>query len=377
MSDKSIAIVGAGIAGLASAIALAKSGEQVSVYEQASEFSDIGAGLQLGPNAVRALQKLGCWEACQSTASEPPEIHIRDGVNGKVLRRIKLGNIFAERYGAPYRVAHRAQLHAALLDHAKSLPGVAVFPDHRVLDINNGHDDVYVNFENQTTQRHATLFAADGINSSIRHMLFPNTQARSMQLTAHRSLLPLIPKMDGIDFECVNLWLTQFGHVVHYPVGTPARLNIVAVIKQGSVANSFVRAGGLLQNFLWNVSDWQEWPIRHVPQLTTWSDARTCLIGDAAHGTAPFLAQGAAMALEDAASLATFWPSTKTYAEKFRIFERQRKARTEKLDQRSRSMVKSYHAGNLPRFVRNLVLQTAPDNVIEHRLRWLYDWSVN
>jgi 2-polyprenyl-6-methoxyphenol hydroxylase-like FAD-dependent oxidoreductase len=366
--DHSIAIAGSGIAGLASAIALHENAGHIRIFEQASQFSEVGAGLQLGPNAMRALQAIGCRDEVQAFAYAPPEIHLRDGLSGKLLRRIKLGTTFMQEYGSPYLVAHRADLHAALLRIAATRPKIEIIKNCSVASAVSARDHVAVSLEHGEPQSHRYLLAADGIKSRLRCNMFAGSEALSLSYMAHRCLLDSIPVVSGIAMGCVNLWMTPWGHVVHYPVGAPARLNIVAVTGGEAVKTGFSRAAPALQSLLDTVPVWLQWPVAHVPQLSRWSSGNVCLVGDAAHGTVPFLAQGAAMALEDSAALKRSFNLPKP----LEAFEQLRKARVERLDRQSRSMAQLYHAGFPTRLARNVVLKLIPDITMSRQLDWVY-----
>jgi salicylate hydroxylase len=342
-----ITIIGGGIAGLAAAIAAAKSGRKATIYEKATSFDPIGAGLQLGPNAVRALKSLGAWDAVAPITSSPPAIHMRDGQTGKLLKTITLGKTFEQRFGQPYRVAQRADLHSALLIVAKSLSAITI---HMAQDY-------------APTQGNNTL-AADGLWSKTREQLFDNYNAIAVPEKAYRSLFNL-PKITGVELENVNLWFYPGGHVVHYVVGLEQKLNLVAVTPSVSAMNHFAKAAENLQEILKSATSWSIWPIAFVPPMPTWSQDNVTLIGDAAHGTLPYLAQGAAMALEDAACLA----QTEFDPEKF---FNSRAARCMKLHNSSLRAGRIYHAGLAVAKIRNLALTLLPERSFLSGLSWLY-----
>jgi 2-polyprenyl-6-methoxyphenol hydroxylase-like FAD-dependent oxidoreductase len=208
MSHPPIAIAGAGIAGLATALALGE--RHVVVFEQASSFSPVGAGLQLGPNAVRALQKLGAWDAVAPSTSSPPEIHIRDGVSGRLLKQLPLGRAFEKRYGAPYQVALRADLHTGLLAVVKTRRNVVVELGQRIAVDSSSAQGVQVTTD--CGQRlFEKLFATDGVQSAIRQSLFPGMQAIDAFETCHRAQVRT-PDVSNVALDCVNLWFFPGGH---------------------------------------------------------------------------------------------------------------------------------------------------------------------
>jgi salicylate hydroxylase len=350
MSEKHIQIAGAGIAGLAAAIALAQRGHGVTVIERTQRFSPIGAGVQLGPNAVRALVRIGAWDAVEPFTYQPPEIIIRDGRNGKILKRVTLANNFEARFGMPYRVVHRAGLHEALLSVARS---------HGAIDFEMGRE-----FEASPSH---PFIAADGVNSQTRCNLFPGSEAIPIAQTILRALGPL-PSASGINLAAVNLWLCPGGHVVHYPVGDNM-LNLV-VVADGKAeakwnARPFHQWTEQLRALLSCFSDYTTWPALYVPPLASWRKDNAMLIGDAAHGTVPYLAQGAAMALEDAAALAEHGPDVDLY--------HLRAKRCARIDRDARGLARIYHASGPLRLARNLALSTMSEDRFIARLGWIYE----
>jgi salicylate hydroxylase len=351
MKNQVFHIAGGGVAGLASALAVANSGNQAILMEKAAHFEAVGAGLQLGPNAVRALQKLDAWDAVEPITSQPPEIQMRDGRTGKVLNRLEMGQKFESRFGQPYRVAHRADLIRALLSVAKSKTAIDIKTNAEV--IARSSFDGYA------------LIAADGVWSKTREALFPKYSATVSSDVIYRSLSGHVPD------ERVVLWLFPGGHVVHYPVGTPQKLNLVAVTQGADVATHFTKACDELKNILAGQT-WTLWPAAYVKPLSSWSQGNITLIGDAAHGTLPYLAQGAAMALEDAAELGEIIMSEHKIANAFTRLSQTRNARTIKLNSASLRAGKIYHASGLIAAARNCFLQTASSHLLLQQMAWVY-----
>ncbi len=362
MDSLPILIAGGGIAGLAAALALARLGPVV-VLERESSFSETGAGLQLGPNAVAALRKLGAWDAVAPITQAPPEIQLRGLQSGKILRRIALGARFEKRFGAPYRTALRADLHHALLQCVRENGKITLITDFALNSYSEGVGAISVHTAEATTWHGHRLIAADGVKSILRQQMFPSTEAMRAPMTFNRALAPH-GAVDGVDLECVNLWLGAGQHVVHYPVGRTRKLNLVHVTQDSFSRDAATsKCCAELQSVLALAADWSEWPALSAPPLETWQKGKVLLIGDAAHGTLPFLAQGAAMALEDAAELLTS-PNTLD----------QRRARTTRLDRETRRNGQIYHLGGLTARIRNAALAIAPATVISNRLKWLYDY---
>jgi salicylate hydroxylase len=370
MSQPPIAIAGAGIAGLAAALALGQ--REVVVFEQAKAFSNVGASLQLGPNAVRALQKIDAWDAVEPITWSPPEIHLRDGRSGKLLKRIVLGRTFAQHYGAPYRVALRADLHAALLARVKVRSNVSVRSDSLVTHAMPQGAKLHLTV-NGCPEQASVLIAADGIKSRLRESLFPDAKVKSAGTVLHRGQSGL-REVSGYDVTCVNVWFCPGGHVVLYPAGRTLRQNIVAITPEGEEPLRYFQAAApaLLNALSTCDTGFTAWPGLYLDPLDVWMKDRVLLVGDAAHGTLPYLAQGAAMALEDAAALRNAIDINRDLVSALSRVEAERKARTRKIHFASASTGKIYHHGGLMRLARNAVLRASPAFVMNRRVGWIY-----
>ena len=354
MGLRDFQIIGGGIAGLDSALGLSTSGAGVQIFERTPMFDHVGAGLQLGPNAARALQKLGAWDAVMPMTYAPPEIHIRSGQTGKLLTRLILGSRFEQRYGFAYRVAHRADLHTALNSVVSQRPNI-------ILTMGQDRDA-------QDLAKTGPVIAADGVWSKTRERLFSGSTAVTLPDRIFRSLVEM-PKATGdVAFECVNLWMFPGGHVVHYPVGKDGQLNLVAVTQGAEPTSHFAQAAPALMQILALPHSWLPWPAAIVPKLPSWYRDNLLLVGDAAHGTVPYLAQGAAMALEDAACLMEFAQQQDFFAQ----VEALRKLRTERLGEASLKAGQIYHAVKPMAWLRDIGLSIAGTLLSEQRQDWIY-----
>lgn len=387
MSDLPFLVAGGGIGGLAAALGLAAQGRPVRLFEQAVAFEEVGAGLQMSPNGVAALRALKAWEAVEPSCVIPSEIHLRDGRSGALLQRIRLGKSFEECFGAPYRVCHRADLLAGLLQTARQ---------SGVIDLNTARHAAAIEDEDQAARltfaegdfaAGCAVIAADGIRSTLRNHIAPASPVnRRMRL--YRSLLPLEKVPPEIEADCVTLWLYPGGHVVHYPVSNWRNFNIVAAVeaeadeggwqspaRTGEVARHFTGACEELSRLLAAPTAWRRWPGADLPPLEHWSKGRMTLLGDAAHATLPFLAQGAVMALEDAVVLSCEAAKPQPIFDAFSAYEQQRKPRTSRVQEQSRRMGRIYHAGGAVAFARNLTLGVASPDFALRRLEWIYRWT--
>jgi salicylate hydroxylase len=345
-----VLMAGGGIAGLATAIGLGQKGHQVVVLERSAFSDEVGAGIQLGPNASAALRSIGAYDAVATCTSSPPEVHIRDGRSGKLLQRLSLGPAFEAEFGAPYLVAHRADLHAALLGVARAQANVVLEINARVSAV-DVHDKAVIAQTERGTFSGSHLVAADGVRSTIRRLVFGAGEPVALPFSIFRAL-PIMPSQShGLALDCVNLWLCPGGHVVHYPAGQRQRLNLV-VVTDGLTKDlklRFRHVCGALAEILTLADSAMQWPALVAPPLPSWHRGRVCLVGDAAHATVPFLAQGAAMALEDAAVLCQTFD--------FAAFDAARRARLARLDRQSRQMARIYHARGIQAWARDAAMQ--------------------
>ena len=388
MSDHPFLVAGGGIGGLAAALGLARHGHPVRLFEQARAFEEVGAGLQMSPNGVRALRALGAWEAVESSCVIPSEIHMRDGRSGALLQRIRLGKGFEDAFGAPYRVCHRADLLSGLLAAARQNGAIELNTGTRVDLAEETADGVRLSLAGGTSAAGKALVAADGIRSGLRAAVAGRVEPVQQDVALYRGLVPLERVPPEIEADCVTLWLCPGGHVVHYPVSNWRNFNIVAAADGGIAGGGWqspAEPGELRQRFTGLAEEltallavpaaWQRWTGADLPPLARWSTERMTLLGDAAHATLPFLAQGAVMALEDSAVLARCVAGPQPLAEAFRSYEHQRMPRTAAIQHQSRRMRRIYHARGAVALARNLTLGLASPSFALRRLEWIYRWT--
>jgi salicylate hydroxylase len=318
-----IAIIGAGIGGLAAACALRQRGFAVTVYERAVEIGEVGAGLQLGPNAVKVLRALGVFDALGPLAFEPTNIVSLAWDDGHLRFREPLRATAAARFGAPYVMAHRADLHRLLM---KQLPDVSIVLDAQCVDVTSTGACAGAAFDGGRTIEADVIIGADGINSIIREKLIGQQPARYTQQMAWRCMVPIacVPEHVGPNGSVTVArdeyvgWIGPTGHVICYPIRGGETYNIFAghvsdtwVEESWSVASGvaellagFAGWNPALLDMLSHVRECYKWGIRDRDPLSSWTFGRVTLLGDAAHPMMPTLAQGAAIALEDAYVLA-------------------------------------------------------------------------
>lgn len=365
-----ILVAGGGIAGVAAALAAAVSGREALVFERAGAFEEVGAGLQIGPNAVKALQRIGAWSEVAAIATAPPAIILRDAMSGRTVRRVQLAGAFEAMFGAPYRVAHRAHLHGALLAAAAEHPSITIRGGSAVQDISEDVDGVSLTLQDGTSHAGDVLIAADGMRSGIRQKLWPGSASVFAGQIIYRALTDMPAAL--ADGDCVNLWMGRGFHCVHYPVGKEYRLNIVLVAHDGQLTDEIIeQCCASLQDILAGAGKWLPWEARHVPSLPSWVKGRVALLGDSAHGTVPYFAQGSAMALEDAALLADLLRDAGTLPVNFAHLNK-RMPRVAAVHQASVRQGQIYSAKGPMAAARNLVLRMMPDQQFLSRLAWIY-----
>ena len=314
-----IAIAGGGVGGLAAALALSRSGHQVELFEKAAIFNEVGAGIQLGPNATRLLQAWGLTNALRACSFSPQRLQVKSAVSSQVLGELTLGSAMAARYGAPYVTLHRADLHGLLLQ-AVQQSAVVLHTDSAVPSFQQTAQTVSLQ-TNHGVQDTDVLIAADGLWSSTRGLLLNDGLPRRTGHLAYRALIQQAALPERLRSHNVTAWLGPNMHAVQYPVRSGDWLNVVVFI-HGNVPSDFqnwnhsANAADLkealqgscaaLQDLLQAVPDWRLWVMHDRPPMQgahQMAQGRVELLGDAAHPMRPYLAQGAGMAIEDAAEL--------------------------------------------------------------------------
>lgn len=385
-----ILIAGGGIAGLATAIALGGAGLPVHVLEKRADFAEAGAGIQIGPNGVKALRALGVADALAPLAGQPEAICVRDARSGRALARLPLGQWIEQRHGAPYWTLHRADLHAALLARARSLPAVSVEPGLAALGYAIGHLIRIGGSDGRRIEGQA-LVVADGLWSTLRQHVAAGTVPLYAGRRAYRAVVPAAmapPELTAA--TTTGLWLAPGVHAVHYPVraGTEIALVLVTSVAEppaegwdGSVANREIETltaglNGSLGALLCAADSWKSWGLYELPTLPRWHDGRIVLTGDAAHPMLPFLAQGAVMALEDALALATAVTASlrdgQPIETAFANFEAERRPRVRRVCETARRNGTVYHLSGASAFARDLVLRATPGQRLIAGYDWLY-----
>jgi salicylate hydroxylase len=310
----SVAIIGGGIGGLTAALSLLRAGFDVRVYEQATALGEVGAGINIGPNASRILHRLGIAEVLERIGVKPVAIEQRRWDDGRVLLRSPLGEEVETAFGAPHYTFHRADLHRAL---AEAVPRDRVHLAHRFMRLVDYNDRVEAHFENGQSISADALVGADGIHSVVRQALLGPEKPRFTGCVAYRGLVPA-RRLTDLGLEMTNqIWMGPGRHFVHYFVSGGKLVNFVAVIEEHSwLGESWVDRGEVtdvlaayarwhpqVRFIIGSADETYKWALFDRKPLPLWSVGRVTLLGDSCHPMLPFMAQGAAQAIEDAATL--------------------------------------------------------------------------
>lgn len=380
-----VLVAGGGIGGLSAAVALARAGFDATVLERNALAEQSGAGIQLGPNATRILRSLGVLDLLEPQSFRPEAIWLFDGVSGRRLATVPLGDDAERRYNAPYLTLHRADLHAGLRAAAGAAAPVSLVSGFDVSGIDARESVTVANIDG-TTMDGASLIGADGLWSTVRKWMAPDAALTFTGATAFRALLPRDGLPEPFASPVVGLWFGPGAHLVHYPVSAGSALNVVAVTESGQAREGWNQAAdraGLLSGFtrwckeskslLERAEGWRAWSLFQLPPLPAWSRGAVTLLGDAAHPVLPYLAQGAGLAIEDAAVLAQCVAADPGKPETaFQAYEHARRARALRLQATARRFGWIYHLRGPARLARNATLGLRSGTAALRQFDWLY-----
>lgn len=389
MPENTVLIAGGGIGGLATALALSTREIPSRVLERRAEFAEEGAGIQIGPNGASILKDIGVLDLLTATAAKPGALQVRDALTAHEIAHLPLGSWIAERHGAPYITAHRQDLHAALLQAARASPHICLENSAAVESASQTSHGVTAKLAGGRECNGAILIGADGLWSALRSSAFGEGKPKPAGKSAYRTVVPVSQLPQGLSVNDVHIWLTEGAHIVHYPVRAGTEHAFVIIYDEPNatagwstpVEAAFVRARAhrlapSLRVLLEAGQSWKMWSLHELTMPRSWVKGRFALLGDAAHPVLPFLAQGAVLALEDAAVLAQeIAGADGSPSMALEHYQDRRRPRALRVQAASRRNGRIYHLGGMLASARDKVLAKAPPALLMRQYDWLYGWQ--
>jgi len=387
--SRQILIAGGGIGGLATALACSRAGWPVQLLEQASAFAEVGAGIQLGPNVVRVLHDWGLGLALSRVAAYPELLQVRSAATGAELGRLRLGERTRTLYGAPYATIHRADMHQLLLKAVQQQPEVQLHLNQGLESFVQTDDAVQVQALGGRMLQGDALVGADGLWSRVRQLLLQDARPRVTGHLAYRAMVAQVDLPERLRSQHITVWLGPRMHVVQYPVRRGQWLNVVAIV-HGRVAGrmedwdhdanaldiyaALATTCSPLRDLIGAIEHWRLWPLCDRPPMrgaNEQAQGRVALLGDSAHPMRPYMAQGAGMAIEDAACLQqVLTPSDVPMAQRLQRYAQQRWQRNARVQARSNRNGKIFHARGPVRWGRDLSMRLLGERLLD--VPWLY-----
>ena len=388
-NNKPVLIAGGGIGGLAAALALVRQGFSVKVFEQAPEIGEIGAGIQLGPNAFHAFDALGVGEKARARAVYTDEMVMHDALDETLVGRIPTGEAFRQRFGNPYAVIHRVDVHLSLLEGAQETGKVEFFTSTRIERVEQ--DDAGVTIYDQHGDAHhgVVLIGADGVRSVVRAK-YVNDPPRVTGHVVYRSVIDKKDFPSDLQWNAASIWVGPNCHLVHYPLRGGEQYNVVVTFHSRNQEEWGVTEGSReeVQSYFQGIcpkarqlidlpKQWKRWATADREPIGQWSFGRVTLLGDAAHPTTQYMAQGACMAIEDAVTLGeALRVNQNDFVKAFDQYQHARVTRTARIVLSSREMGRIYHAKGVERLVRNSLWKGRTPERFYDAMEWLYGWNV-
>ena len=384
-----VLVAGGGIGGLAAALALTRQGFAVKVLEQAPQLGEIGAGIQLGPNAFAAFDALGIGEKARARAVYTDEMVMHDALDETLVGRIPTGEAFRQRFGNPYAVIHRADVHMSLLEGARESDRIEVLTSTTVQRVDQDDEGVTVHDTSGNKHRGIALIGADGVKSAVRRQ-YVGDEARVSGHVVYRAVVDKKDFPRDLQWNAASIWVGPNCHLVHYPLRGGEQYNVVVTFHSREQEEWSVREGSRdeVQSYFEGIcararqlidlpKSWKRWSTADREPIGQWTYGRATLLGDAAHPTLQYLAQGACMAMEDGVTLGeALRVHDGDFSRAFVHYERSRIARTARIVLSAREMGRIFHAKGVERLVRNELWKgRAPERYYD-AVEWLYGWRV-
>jgi salicylate hydroxylase len=384
-----VIVAGGGIGGLAAALALVRQGFSVKVLEQSPQIGEIGAGIQLGPNAFHAFDALGVGEKARSRAVYTDYMIMHDAIDEYVVGRIPTDEAFRQRFGNPYAVIHRQDIHNSLLEGATETGKVEFFTGSRVEGIEQTADSVTVTCGNGTRVTGQALIGADGVKSVVRAR-YVNDPPRVTGHVVYRAVVDEKDFPDNLKWNAASIWVGPNCHLVHYPLRGGREYNVVVTfhsrqkeewgVTEGSaeeVQSYFQEICPKARQLIMLPKSWKRWATADREPIGQWTFGRATLLGDAAHPTTQYMAQGACMALEDAVTLGeALHVCNRDWTRALDLYQHSRITRTARIVLSGREMGRIYHARGVERLVRNDLWKGRSPTRFYDAMEWLYGWNV-
>ena len=388
-----VIVAGGGIGGLAAALALVRQGFEVTVLEQAAEIGEIGAGIQLGPNAFHAFDALGVGDKTRSRSVFTDYMVMHDALDEYQVGKIPTGEAFRQRFGNPYAVIHRVDIHKSLLEGAVETGRVKFVTSTRVVRIEQTDTTVTAIDQHGNAHTGVALIGADGGKSVVRQQ-YVNDPPRVTGHVVYRAVVEKEDFPENLRWNAASIWVGPNCHLVHYPLRGGEQYNVVVTFHSRDKEEWGVTDGSKeeVQSYFQGIcpkarqlidlpKSWKRWATADREPIANWVHGRATILGDAAHPTTQYLAQGACMALEDAVTLGEALRVTQTEAghdwdKALALYQRSRVARTARIVLSAREMGRIYHAKGVERLVRNDLWRGRSSERFYDAVEWLYGWNV-
>jgi salicylate hydroxylase len=386
MSNDRIVIAGGGIGGLATAIGLANKGIASIVLEKAPQLGEIGAGIQLGPNAFHAFDYLGVGDAARQMAVYIDNLRLMDALSGEEITRIPLDARFRERFRNPYAVVHRGDLHGVFLRACEAHPLVELRVNSGVTGYRQDGSGAEAVLADGSTVRGRALIGADGLWSAIRQQLVGDGAPRVSGHTTYRSVIPVEEMPEDLRWNAATLWAGPKCHIVHYPLSGWKLFNLVVTyhndapepvagkpVSHDEVRKGFEHVSPVARQIIENGKDWKLWVLCDRDPVLEWTDGRVALLGDAAHPMLQYFAQGACMAMEDAVCLSEELAAGGELEAALGRYRDRRRLRTARVQLQSREIGQHvYHPAGAHAELRNAVMRARTAEEWYDQIDWLY-----
>ncbi|WP_415258331.1 3-hydroxybenzoate 6-monooxygenase [Thauera phenylacetica] len=384
-----VLVAGGGIGGLAAALALVNRGFKVKVLERAPEIGEIGAGIQLGPNAFHAFDALGIGDKARARAVYTDYMVMHDAIDEYQVGKIPTDEAFIKRFGNPYAVIHRADVHLSLLEGAQETGRVEFLTSTRVVRIEQDEHSVTVFDQHGNAHKGVALIGADGVKSVVREQ-FVGDPARVTGHVVYRAVVDKEDFPEDLRWNAASIWVGPNCHLVHYPLRGGEQYNVVVTFHSREQEEWGVTEGSKeeVQSYFQGIcpkarqlielpKSWKRWATADREPIGQWTFGRVTLLGDAAHPTTQYMAQGACMAMEDAVTLGeALRVNDNDFVKAFDLYQRSRVARTARIVLSSREMGRIYHAKGVERLVRNDLWRGRTPERFYDAMEWLYGWNV-